>query len=311
MAQTVEQAALDAGGDKIISVTAGFTQSRSESAMVSTNGFEGHRHRTSFLCGASITARDEGDRRPQDQWWERRRYRGELGDRSEIGRHAVDLVLGRVGADKIPTAEFPLLVDNRSAGRLISFYKRALFGRNLQQKRSFLDGKLGERVASEVLTVIDDPLVVRGLSSRLYDAEGITARRMPIIDRGVLASYYIDSYYGRKLGMRATTGSASNLTFESSAVKSPDAWMNELGRGILVTGFLGGNSNSLTGDFSVGIQGFLFENGSIARPLAGMNIAGNHLEFWNRLIGTGDDPYPFSSTRTPTLVFDRMVIAGA
>jgi PmbA protein len=111
--------------------------------------------------------------------------------------------------------------------------------------------------------------------------------------------------------MRATTASSSNIVFESDSVQSVKAWMKQLNRGILVTGTLGGNSNSSTGDFSTGIQGFLFENGKIARPIAAMNIGGNHLEFWNKLLGIGDDAYEFSSARTPSLVFDSMVIAGA
>jgi PmbA protein len=87
--------------------------------------------------------------------------------------------------------------------------------------------------------------------------------------------------------------------------------MRELGRGILVSEFIGGNSNSATGDFSTGVTGFLFEDGAIARPVSGLNLAGNHAEFWQRLAGIGDDPYPFSSVRIPSLVFEPMVVAGA
>ena len=311
LVQEIENAALERGGDRIISVTAGCSESRNESAMVASNGFEGFAESTSFWCGAEATARDQGDKRPEDWWWEGQRYRRSLSDPAAIGRQAVDRALRLVGSDKIPTETLPVLVDNRSAGRLVGFFRAAMSGSNLQQRRSFLEGKLGQQVASSHLTVVDDPFVVRGFGSRLFDGEGIAARRLPIVEKGVLANFYIDTYYGRKLGMRATTGSTSNVVFESDVVKSVDTWMRELKRGILITNFLGGNSNSSTGDFSAGIQGFLFEGGAIQRPLSAMNLAGNHLEFWNKLLGMGDDPYMYSSMRTPTLVFDAMVVAGA
>ena len=311
LARAVENAALELGGDRIISVTAGCSVSRSESALVASNGFEGTNESTSFWCGAQATAKDRGDRRPEDYWWEGQRHRRDLSDPVAIGRRAVERALRIVGADKIPTETLPILVENRAAGRLVGFYRGALGGGNLQQRRSFLEGKLGQQVASAHLTVVDDPFVPRGFGSRLYDGEGIAARKLPIFEAGVLRNFYIDTYYGRKLGMRATTGGASNLVFESDVVKSVETWMRELGRGILITDFLGGNSNSSTGDFSAGIQGFLFDGGAIQRPVSAMNLAGNHLEFWNKLLGIGDDPYPYSSVRTPTLAFDAAVIAGA
>jgi PmbA protein len=310
VARTIEQAALERGGDKIISVTAGYTEIVSESAMVATNGFEGYRDQTNFWCGAECTAKDEGDKRPEDWWWEGQRHRGDLSNVAAIGQKAVDRALSRRGADKVATEEYAVIVENRAARRLIGFYSGAFRGRNLQQKRSFLEGKQGEKIASKHLTIVDDPFIKRGQASRLYDNEGISAKRMPMLEQGVLRNFYIDTYYGRKLDMRPTTGSASNVTFESDRVRSVEAWMKELDRGILITGFLGGNSNSSTGDFSTGIQGFLFEGGSIKQPIAAMNIAGNHLEFWHKLQGLGDDPYPFGSVRTPSLVFEPMVLAG-
>ena len=142
------------------------------------------------------------------------------------------------------------------------------------------------------------------------DDEGISAKKFPIIENGVLRNFYIDTYYGRKLGMKATTGGRSNLVFQSESVKSVKDWMAELGRGIYITGFLGGNSNSATGDFSTGVQGFLFENGERGKPLSGLNIAGNHLEFWKGITELGDDPYPHSPYLTPSMSLKPMMVAG-
>jgi PmbA protein len=159
------------------------------------------------------------------------------------------------------------------------------------------------------LTIIDDPFIKKGLGSRLFDGEGIAAKVMPVIEKGILKNYYIDTYYGRKLGMNPTTGSSSNIILELGT-KSLDDMVKQVNRGILITSFLGRNSNSTTGDFSFGIQGFLIENGDIVKPVNEMNISGNLGEFWNMLVAVGNDPYPYSSMQTPSLMFEGIQFSG-
>jgi PmbA protein len=130
-----------------------------------------------------------------------------------------------------------------------------------------------------------------------------------VFERGVLRSYYVDTYYGRKLGMAPTTRGASNLAWRLGA-RSRDGLVADAGEGILVSGFLGGNSNGTTGDFSLGAQGFRIRGGRLAEPVGEMNVSGNHLELWTRLEAVGDDPYPYSASRTPTLVFEGVQFAG-
>jgi PmbA protein len=257
-----------------------------------------------------VTAKDEGDKRPTDWWWQGGSQRTFVADPTMIGKKATQRALGRVGADKIDTETMTIIVENRATGRLFGWLGAAFSGRNLQQKSSFLEGKQGEQIAASVLTITDDPFVKQGQNSRLFDDEGIAAQRIPMIEAGVLRNYYIDTYYGRKLDMRATTGSPSNAVVQPGN-KNQAEWMKEVGRGVLVTSFIGGNSNSSTGDFSAGIQGFYFENGQIVKPVAELNIAGNHLDFWSHLVGVGNDPYIYSSRRSPCLVFEAVSVAGA
>src|SRR5262249_49186086 len=124
-----------------------------------------------------------------------------------------------------------------------------------------------------------------------------------------LKSYYVDNYYGRKLGMQPTTRGTSNLIWKLGS-KGRDALLADMKDGMLITGFLGGNSNSTTGDFSLGVQGFRVHGGRIAEPIGEMNISGNHLQLWPKLKAVGNDPYPYSSARTPTLVFEGVQFAG-
>ncbi len=201
------------------------------------------------------------------------------------------------------------MLDNRAAGRLVGFLAGPLSAASLQQRRSFYEGKRGTQVGSALLTLADEPLLPRGLGSRLFDGEGIAARRLPIFEAGVLRNYYVDTYYGRKLKLDPTTGGRSNLAW-GLGPKSKLELIADAKNGFYVTSFLGGNSNGTTGDFSLGVSGFRIRGGRIAEPVAEMNVAGNHLELWQRLVAVGNDPFPYSALRTPTLVFEGVQFAG-
>jgi PmbA protein len=202
-----------------------------------------------------------------------------------------------------------MIVDNRASGRILGSLLGPLAAASVQQKRSYLEGKAGTRIGSDLLDVADDPLVRRGLGSRLYDSEGIAARPFPLFERGVLRNYYVDTYYGRKLGMAPTTARTSNLAW-ALGERSREGLLSDAGEGVLVTGFLGGNSNGTTGDFSLGVRGFRLRAGRVAEPVSEMNVSGNHLELWKRLVAVGNDPYAYSALRTPTLVFEGVQFAG-
>jgi len=297
------------GAEAILSCTAGFGDTASERYQVHSNGFEGARRATDFGMSCEVSVRDPDGRRPEDWDAASARYLADLPAPEAIGRGAAERALARVGSRKGESAVVPMAVDRRAAGRLLASLVGPLSAAALQQKRSFLEGKIGERVGSELLDIGDDPLVVRGLGSRLFDGEGMAARPFPVFERGVLRTCYVDTYYGRKLGMAPTTGRASNLAWRLGD-KDRAALLAGMGDGILVTGFLGGNSNGTTGDFSLGVQGFRVRGGRLAEPIGEMNASGNHLELWKRLVAAGNDPYPYSQLRTPTLVFDAVQFAG-
>ncbi len=147
------------------------------------------------------------------------------------------------------------------------------------------------------------------LGSRYYDSDGFPARKRELLTEGILNEFLVDWYYSRKLGWEPTSGSLSNIIIPPG-VRSVQDIIRDLERCILITGFIGGNSNSTTGDFSVGIIGKLFEKGSFVRNVAEMNIADNHLNFWNKLVEVANDPWIYSQARLPSLVFDDVVVAG-
>jgi len=310
LAQAVEAAARSVkGAEAILSVTTSVGDVHVESVRVHSNGFSGGRRETRFWMGGEVSVKDPDGRRPEDAHYAMSRHGADLPAAEAVGRTAGERALGRIGSQKGGSARMTIAVENRAAGRLVGFLLGPMSAAALQQQRSFLEGKLGQQVGSARLDLVDDPLVKRGLGSRLYDGEGIAAKRLTLFEGGVLRGYYVDNYYGRKLGMTPTTRGTSNLTWKLGA-KDGRALLKDLREGLLVTGFLGGNSNSTTGDFSLGVQGYRVRDGVRAEPVGEMNLAGNHLELWRQLAAVGNDPYPYSAMRTPTLVFEGVQIAG-
>lgn len=309
-AQKIEEAARGVpGSEAILSVTTGMSQSSRTTTRVHSNGFEGAFGGTVFSNWADVSIKDADGRRPEDGDYFIARFLGDLPDIAALGRRATERTLGRRGAKKIGSGMMGVVMENRAAGQFLGYLLGPLSGSSLQQKRSFLDGLMGKPFGSDKLDIADDPLMARGLGSRPFDFEGIGAKRVSIFEQGVLKNHYIDTYYGKKLGMAPTTGGMSNLAWKLGS-KNRDALVTDIKEGVLISSFIGGNSNGTTGDFSVGFQGFAIRGGKIAEPIAEMNLSGKHVEAWKRLVAVGNDPFVQSASRTPTLVFDGLQVAG-
>lgn len=295
--------------DKIISCTSGYSDSFSESVKVNSNGFEGETRKTSFSAGVEVTIDDGQGGRPADWNWATVRFYNNLPDLEPLAKLAAQRALNKIGQEKMESGIYDMVVENRSVRRL--FY--SLFGpmraSSLQQKNSFLEGKIGEKIASEKFTLIDDPFIINGLGSRLYDGEGMATKKRVKIEKGVLKEYYIDTYYGNKLGMEPNSGSSTNIQLENGS-KSLDDLVKGMTRGILVNSFLGGNSNSTTGDFSFGVVGQFVENGKVIKPINEMNVSGNMNDLWNKIVEVGNDPYLYSSWQIPSLYFADVQFSG-
>jgi len=293
----------------LISVTADFWNNRSLTVRRASNGFAGVSERTIVGMGTSVSMEEPGDRKPEDSKYISALHLNELWEPEKISAEAVRRVEAKLGAKKIASGKMTMIVENQAAGRCLYPILRALGGRALSQKNSFLEGKQNEKVGSKLFTMIDDPLIPQGRGSRMFDGEGLKAEKRVLFQDGVLKTFLIDSYYGNKLKMDPTTGGISNLILPPGK-KSPEELIKSVDKGIYVTGFIGGNSNSTTGDFSYGIMGHEIRNGKLVRPVTEMNISGNYLELMKTLIAVGNDPNEFSSLLIPTLVFENVDFAG-
>ncbi len=302
------EAAASGESEKIISTTAGYSDSLAESVTIHSNGFAGESEETYYSIYASVSVKENGAR-PSDYAYAASRFYGELPSPAAIGKEAAARTLSAIGQRKIASGKYDMLVENRVGGRILSMLQGPMSGRALQQKSSCLEGKLGQQVASELFSLTDDPFLEKGLGSQVYDGEGMAAKKRVVIEKGILNCYYINYYYSRKLGVEPTTGGPANILLETGA-DSMKELMKRIQKGILVTAFIGGNSNPATGDFSFGVVGQYIENGEAVQPVNEMNISGNMLDLMKQLAAIGNDPFAYSSVRTPSLLFEKVQFSG-
>jgi PmbA protein len=293
---------------EVISTSGRFNDTSAEVATLHTNGFEGEIMATYFGTSASATIMD-GNSRPAGSTWAGSRFLNELPQPAKLAQDTIYDILRQIGQAKIASGKYNMILENRIAGNLLFRLFQPMQARSIQQKNSFLADMMGKSIASDKLTVIDDPFIRGGLASRYFDGDGIALKKRVMIENGVLKEFYIDNYYGRKLGMTPNGGSSTNILLGYGS-RDAEAIIADQDKAILVTSFNGGNANSTTGDFSFGISGQLIENGKVVRAVNEMNISGNFLELFQRLMETGNDPYQYSSAKTPTMLFADVDFSG-
>lgn len=293
--------------ESILSVSSYYYDSISNGILVTSNGFRGSSEGTGVQLAAEVSVKSNTGR-PNAVWYESQLFYDKL-RKEGIGTKALDRALKKSDPRKVNSGLYDVIIENRVAANLLSPLYDSLLGSSLYQKQSFLIGKQGKPVASEVFTAIDDPHIPSAPGSRLFDDEGLKSVKRPIIEKGVLRDYYIDTYYGKKLGMKPTSGSSSNVVFETGT-RNLDELIASMKKGVLITGFIGGNCNGSTGDFSYGIEGFYIENGQVVHPINEMNIAGNMNRFWFNLKELGNDVREDDSIRLPSLRFEGVQLSG-
>jgi PmbA protein len=296
--------------ERVISATAGVYDGTQLSASASSNGFVGTQQSTYCYFGSNVTLKDQGEKRAEDGFFAGCAHIADLPDATNVGQTALERTLSRLDSEKGPTTKTAMIVDARASASLLGRLLGPANARSVQQGRSFWAPLFGQQAFSDKLTIVDDPLIKRGMGSRHYDREGISARALPIIENGVVKNIYVDTYYGRKGDMSPTTGTPSNRRVVLGD-KSLQQLLAAVGNGVYVTSWLGGNADGTTADFSLGLRGHMIENGQIGRPVSEMNVTGNLRELFGRLEMLGNDPYPYSTTLAPSLVFADVDFSGA
>lgn len=294
--------------DRIISANSSYSDEKDFKYMVASNGFEGEASGSSFSLVASVSIRGEGDARPESYWYDSSLYYDTM-IKTGLGAKALERVFRKLGQKKVASGKYQMIVDNMNSSRLLSPVLDTLYGSSIQQKNSFLLDKLDQKVLGDKLTLIDEPHLIKASGARYFDGEGVATKRLPVFENGILKTYYIDTYSANKMEVKPTIASPSILTMQMGS-KDTDGLIASTDKGILITGFNGGNCNSTTGDFSYGVEGFLIEKGKLTQPISEMNATGNMLSLWSNLVETGNDPRLISSWRIPSLLFEGVDFSG-
>lgn len=295
--------------NRIISVVAAYDDGFGSEYMITSNGFEGETTDSAYSLTAEVSLKTDSDARPESYWYDNKVYWKDL-EKSGIALKALNRTLLKLGQKKIKSGSYNMLLDNTVSSRVLSPLISAMYGSALQQKNSFLLNKLHSPIASSILTISDNPHNKKTFGSRWYDGEGVATKEQNIIEKGILNTYFIDTYNALKLHTEPTIASPSVITFEKGS-NSFEHLIKKMHNGIWVTGFNGGNTNGTTGDFSFGVEGFLVEKGIATQPITEMNITGNMLDLWYNLIEVGNDPFSNCSSRqVPSLLFENVSFSG-
>ena len=292
----------------IVDVTSGEEVSVTESYTATTNGFSGERRGTSFGSYVSIVV-DDGDKKPSDYAQSATRFLSDLRDPQAIADEAARFVGMKIGQKKLASGNRTLILDRRVASQLLRKFLSPLTGTSLIRKNSYFLDRVGDSFGSALLDLHDDPWLVRGLASRVFDGDCMSTAPAHIFQAGVLQQYFLDVYAANKLGAIPTTDSWSNLVL-TPGKRSLDAMIADVDDGIYVTSLLGGNQDSVRGDFSHGIVGVAIEKGKLTVPVSEMNITGNHLDLWKRLSEVGNDVCTDTSHRIPSVRIDDVSVSG-
>ncbi|MGC6516686.1 MAG: TldD/PmbA family protein [Candidatus Puniceispirillaceae bacterium] len=318
MARAAEDAARSTNG---ISNSEGgsASQSHSEVFIAGTHGFSAGYRRSSFGFSTVVLAEKDGQMQ-RDYDYSSAVYASDLEDPATIGANAAKRTLARLGAQKAKTGQFPVLYDNRVSRSLASHFASAINGASIARGTSFLKDEMGNQIANDAITLIDDPLRPRGAGSRSFDGDALPVSRQTLIDKGSLQSWLLDLSSAKQLGLTSTgharrslanppSPGISNLIMENGPC-SFDELIADIEQGFLVTELMGSSVSLITGDYSRGAGGFWIENGQITWPVGEATIAGNLKDMFRQMV-PANDPDLTSSMIVPSIRIDHMMVAGS
>ncbi len=296
----------DNGKWTVISEEAEYSDSIFDTYVIDTEGLECRHTETSFEYGVEMTIESNGDKY-SGYWWNSTPKASEL-HAETICAKAIERAAGQIGPKPRRSGRYRCVIDSECASKVVTPLLNALSGFSIQQNNSFLRGSIGKKVFHEGLSIVDKCRNAGETGSRLFDSEGVATSEHDIIRNGVVKEYFINTYMSGKLNMEPTIEDATRpkLMPWPQAGLDRDAILKRCRNGILITGFNGGNSNSATGDFSFGIEGFAFKDGKIDHPVREMLVTGNFIDLWNGLLAVGDDARLCMSKLIPTLAFENV-----
>ena len=315
-----EKAAMDHDPRVTNSEGATFSRNAGASAFASSAGFVGGYRGTYVSFHVEPICDDADDKKRNGYWWTAGRFADMLDQPEAVGIEAARRTVATLGSQKIATCEVPVVFDPEVGRSIVGTVFSVANGSAMYRKSTYMLGREGSRVASDLVTIVDDPLMPRAPGSRPFDGDGLPTRKNVIIRAGMLETVLCDVYSARRLG-RVSTGSAgrgvggspgpttSNLIMQPGEI-TRDALIASIERGLLVTSLMGFGFNPVTGDYSRGAQGFWIEKGKITYPVSEITISANFDTLLQNIDCVASDLDLRASTACPTFRVSQMTIAG-
>jgi len=319
-ARRAEKAALDFDPRIKNSEGGSFDAATGHKVLANSHGFVGEYQRSYCSIAAIPIAQTEDGAMQRDYWFTVGRSLSRLESPEHVGKVAAERTIRRLGARKVKTAHVPVVLDPLVAVSMLDHIFEGVNGDSVYRGASFLAGKLGEKIAAERVTVIDDGTMIGGFGTSPFDGEGIPTRRTVVIENGVLKSYLLNTYTAKKLGFQTTANASRSLAgtpgigpgnyFLQPGTKTPQQIISEIKEGLYVTEFLGHGANLVTGDYSRGASGLWISGGELAYPVEEITVAGNLKDMFMNIAEIGNDLEFRGAMACPTIRIEGLTVGG-
>lgn len=319
-ARRAEKAALDFDSRIKNSEGGSFDAATGHKILANSHGFVGEYKRSYCSISAVPIAHSESGGMQRDYWFSVARSLSRLDSPENVGKIAAQRTLRRLGARKVKTARVPVVFDPMVANSILDHMFEGINGDSVYRGASFLAGKLGQKIAGDSVTIIDDGTMPGGFGTSPFDGEGVPTRRTVVIENGVLKSYLLNTYTGKKLSMPTTGNAARGLAgtpgispgnyFLQPGTKSPKEIITDIPDGLYVTAFLGLGANLVTGDYSRGASGMWISGGELAYPVEEITVAGNLKDMFFNIAEIGNDLEFRGAMACPTIRIEGLTVGG-
>ena len=294
---------------KIVNTESGFTENKSNFILANSDGFCNGYKSSSFSASCVTVAKDENSME-RDYEFTSKCHLNDIIDPKNLGKIAAEQTIKKLSPKKIGSDKISIIFDKRIAKGLLSSFASAISSSAIARGTSFLKDKIDQQIFSSSINISDKPDLVKGMGSQCFDSEGVKSEALKLVERGFLKEYLVDTYNGKKLNLRSNgrSGGSTNLYFENGQI-SFEELLKIHSRSLYITETIGHGTNLVTGDYSVGANGFLVENGELKYPVSEITIAGNFNDMFKSITLANDLHFKYS-VNSPTMMIEGMTVAG-
>ena len=294
---------------KIVNTESGFTENKSNFILANSDGFCNGYRSSSFSASCVTVAKDENSME-RDYEFTSKCHLNDIIDPKNLGKIAAEQTIKKLSPKKIGSDKISIIFDKRIAKGLLSSFASAISSSAIARGTSFLKDKIDQQIFSNSINIFDKPDLIKGMGSQCFDSEGVKSEALKLVERGFLKEYLVDTYNGKKLNLRSNgrSGGSTNLYFENGQI-SFEELLKIHSRSLYITETIGHGTNLVTGDYSVGANGFLVENGELKYPVSEITIAGNFNDMFKSITLANDLDFKYS-VNSPTMMIEGMTVAG-